>query len=96
STFKTHRQRFELSYGTGWCVGTYGEDRLEISPGAVVEKQTFGVADRIAKIFRVQPADGILGLAFPSIAADHVTPPFYNLLPQLDEQIFTFYMERWV
>ncbi|MFH4982891.1 hypothetical protein AB6A40_009600 [Gnathostoma spinigerum] len=30
STFKTHRQRFELSYGTGWCVGTYGEDRLEV------------------------------------------------------------------
>lgn len=39
-----------------------------------------------------QPIDGILGLAFPSLAYDHITPPVFNAINQglLDQVIKLF------
>ncbi|VDM68294.1 unnamed protein product [Strongylus vulgaris] len=48
------------------------------------------------KTFDKQPIDGILGLAFPTIAVDGVTPPFFNAVEQglVDQPIFTVFLEH--
>lgn len=39
---------------------------------------------------------GILGLGWPDLAVDDVTPPMQNLLSQLDQPIFTVWLDRHV
>lgn len=45
-----------------------------------IENQVFGVATQLASFFADQPFDGILGLAFQSIAVDNVIPPVQNMI----------------
>ncbi|VDN22939.1 unnamed protein product [Gongylonema pulchrum] len=49
-------------------------------------------------IVRLDPADGILGLGFTSLAINHVSPPLINAIQQklLQEPIFTVWMEHRV
>jgi len=58
--------------------------------------QTFGLASSIADVFGYQPIDGILGLGWPALAVDKVTPPMQNFLPKLDKPLFTVWMDRKV
>ncbi|RCN32742.1 eukaryotic aspartyl protease [Ancylostoma caninum] len=62
--------------------------------GLTVAKQEFGVATHLAEVFGYQPVDGILGLGWPALAVDKVVPPMQNLLPQLDQPLFTVWMDR--
>ncbi len=57
---------------------------------------TFGEATSLAAFFAGQPLDGILGLAYVSIAVDHVTPVFYEMMKQLslDYPVFTFWLQE--
>lgn len=41
-----------------------------------------------------QPFDGSLGLAWPSLAVNNVTPPIQNLLSQFDKPVFSMFLER--
>lgn len=43
-----------------------------------------------------QAIDGILGLAFQSLAVDGITPPFINAVQQglVDEPVFTVFMKH--
>lgn len=41
------------------------------------------------------PSDGVLGLAWPSIAEDGVVPPIQNVLSQLDQPLFTVWLDRY-
>lgn len=59
-----------------------------------VPNQIFGQVTELADFFEEQPMDGILGLAFSSVAVGKVTPPFINAVEQgfLDQPIFTVFM----
>lgn len=56
---------------------------------------TFGESTTLKGIsFLASKFDGILGMAFPSIAVNGVTPYFYRLMEEklVDDASFTFYL----
>ncbi|KAE9548554.1 hypothetical protein FO519_008236 [Halicephalobus sp. NKZ332] len=95
SSFVNNGQFFSIQYGSGSCYGNLGVDTLSFG-GITVKNQTFGLAQSIADVFGYQPVDGILGLGWPALAVDNVVPPIQNALPQLDQQLFTVWLDRKV
>uniref|UniRef100_A0A224XQ23 Putative cathepsin d n=1 Tax=Panstrongylus lignarius TaxID=156445 RepID=A0A224XQ23_9HEMI len=96
STFKKDGRVLRLVYGTGAIAGVMSSDVLQIGE-LKLKNQLFGEALRVSDSpFAAAKADGILGLAFPSIAKDHAVPPFYNMIKQglLDKPEFSFYLNR--
>lgn len=93
STFQEDGTYFSIQYGSGYCSGNLGVDVLQFA-GLTVQEQKFGIATTIADVFGYQPVDGIMGLGWPNLAVDKVTPPMQNVLSQLDQPIFTVWMDR--
>lgn len=88
-------QSFTIQYGTGSARGVLATDKLCLGEANLCyNTQVFGRATSIADFFRNQPLDGILGLGWPALAVDHVTPPMQNLLPTLDMPVFTVFLSR--
>ncbi|ETN77167.1 eukaryotic aspartyl protease [Necator americanus] len=95
STFQKEERTFSITYGTGYCSGYLARDTVSFA-GLKIQNQEFGVATVVADFFAYQPLDGILGLGWPDLAVDEVTPPMQEVLPQLDKPIFTVWLERKV
>ncbi|KAF7506474.1 Vacuolar protease A [Endocarpon pusillum] len=94
STYKKNGSEFAIRYGSGSVKGYISQDTLRIGD-LEIKKQDFGEAtEEPGLAFAFGRFDGILGLGYDSIAVNHVTPPFYNMLDQglLDEPVFAFYI----
>jgi len=64
-----------------------------------VKNQTFSEAiNQPGSTFINAKFDGILGMAFPSIAVDNTTPVFQNMVSQglVTSPVFGFYLDRYV
>lgn len=89
-----------IQYGTGSADGILGTDTVAFGGPTenqlIVPKTTFGQATSLAQFFSDEPIDGILGLAFETIAVDQVVPPFINAIHQglVDQPVFTVWMEH--
>ena len=61
-----------------------------------VKKQVFGEATLI--VDNPGPTDGILGMAWPAIAVDGVTPVFQQMMAEgvVQDSVFGFYLNRFV
>jgi len=97
STFTNNGTFFSIEYGSGSCDGVLAIDVLNIVPGMTgltVNQQWFGLAADIADVFGYQPIDGIMGLGWPQLAVDAVTPPIQNLQNQLDVPLFSVWLDR--
>ncbi|PAV79018.1 hypothetical protein WR25_03154 [Diploscapter pachys] len=100
STYKENGKKWTIQYGSGDASGTLGEDTVRF--GAIGENQlaipstTFGLASKISNDFKNDATDGILGLAFQSLAVDNVMPPLQNAIKQglLDQPLFTVWLEH--
>nr|ADK47877.1 cathepsin D [Triatoma infestans] len=96
STYQPDGRILRLTYGTGSIAGIMSSDVLQIGD-LQVKNQLFGEALQVSDspFARAKP-DGILGLAFPSIAQDHAVPPFFNMIKQelLDKPVFSVYLNR--
>lgn len=84
-------------------MGSYGiVPNPHLSPfsqvaGINVRNQIFGLAEtEPGDFFYYTPFDGILGLAFPSIASSGATPVFDNMMTEnlVDRRLFSVYLSR--
>jgi hypothetical protein len=74
--------------------GILDQDLVTVA-GINVKNQVFGEATQLADFFHDQPMDGILGLAYPSIAADYVQPVFDTMVQQslVSQPVFSVYLD---
>lgn len=82
-----------IEFGTGKISGPQAIDDFHIGPFTVYN-QTFGmIQTQDGKVFDEVPFEGILGLAFPQMSANGVTPFFDNIIHQhaLKKNEFAFY-----
>ncbi|XP_040277778.1 cathepsin E [Bufo bufo] len=96
STYKTEGQPFFIQYGTGNLTGILGIDQVTVQ-GITVQNQVFAESvSEPGSTFQDANFDGILGLAYPSLAVDGCTPVFDNMINQnlVEEPVFGVYMTR--
>uniref|UniRef100_A0A8B9DSE5 pepsin A n=1 Tax=Anser cygnoides TaxID=8845 RepID=A0A8B9DSE5_ANSCY len=85
-----------IFYGTGSMTGILGYDTVTVS-NIQVTNQIFGLAEtEPGTTFYYSPFDGILGLAFPSIASSGATPVFDNMMNQdlVARDLFSVYLSK--
>ncbi|XP_059704548.1 pepsin A-5 [Haemorhous mexicanus] len=96
STFLSTNETLFIAYGTGSMTGVLGYDTVNVA-GISVRNQIFGLAEtEPGDFFYYAPFDGILGLAFPSIASSGATPVFDNMMMEnlVDRHLFSVYLSR--
>ncbi|KAM4045179.1 cathepsin E isoform 1-T1 [Anomaloglossus baeobatrachus] len=96
STYKTDGQPFFIQYGTGNLTGILGVDQVTVQ-GITVQNQIFAESvSEPGSTFEDANFDGILGLAYPSLAVDGCTPVFDNMIAQneVEQPVFGVYMSR--
>ncbi|KAG5282132.1 hypothetical protein AALO_G00052580 [Alosa alosa] len=93
STYQGTQQSLRIRYGTGSMTGILGYDTLEVG-GITVSNQIFGLSESEAQFMEHMEPDGILGLAFPSIASAGATPVFDNMMRQglVSQDLFSVYL----
>ncbi|NWQ84550.1 PEPA protein, partial [Columbina picui] len=96
STFISTNESLSIYYGTGSMTGVLGYDTVTVSEIEVLN-QIFGLSEtEPGESFYFAPFDGILGLAFPSIASSGATPVFDNMMAQhlVDNDLFSVYLSK--
>ncbi|XP_029559789.1 pepsin A [Salmo trutta] len=95
STFKNAGKSLSIQYGTGSMTGFEGFDTVVVG-GIPVKNQIFGLSQSEAPFMAHMKADGILGLAYPRLAASQATPVFDNMMTQhlVNQDMFSVYLTR--
>ncbi|NXD11836.1 CATD protein, partial [Nothocercus nigrocapillus] len=96
STYVKNGTDFAIHYGTGSLSGYLSQDTVTLGD-LEIKNQIFGEAVKQPGItFIAAKFDGILGMAFPKISVDKVTPFFDNIMQQklIEKNIFSFYLNR--
>uniref|UniRef100_A0A914WXS4 Peptidase A1 domain-containing protein n=1 Tax=Plectus sambesii TaxID=2011161 RepID=A0A914WXS4_9BILA len=98
TTYVADGRKWSIQYETGSTKGFLGQDTACFGGTGTsqlcVPKVIFGQATTIHPIYGNNANDGMLGLAFTSIAADHITPPLIQAINMglLDQPIFTVWL----
>ncbi|XP_074951262.1 pepsin A-like [Phalacrocorax aristotelis] len=96
STFVGTNDSLYIAYGTGSMTGVLGYDTVTVTNIEVVN-QVFGLAEtEPGTVFYYAHFDGILGLAFPSIASSGATPVFDNMMTEhlVARDLFSVYLSK--
>ncbi|XP_006109124.2 pepsin F-like, partial [Myotis lucifugus] len=94
STFQSTNRPIKLEYLSSSMTGLLGYDNVRIR-NLVCKSQAFGLSTTESGItLELGAFDGILGLAYPTVAFKHTTPVFDSLWKQglLSENLFAFYL----
>lgn len=95
TSYHTLGQRFSVSYGCGKVSGTLAQDTVSIGSLSSAQ-QAFGAVKSETEDFYDAPSDGLLGLAFGSIAQSKQPTFFENLMNtrQLASGAFAVHLQR--
>ncbi|CBY30450.1 unnamed protein product [Oikopleura dioica] len=96
TSWKADGQEFAIQYGSGSLSGFCSTDAVEVA-GVWVQDQKFAEAVEEPGItFVAAKFDGIMGLGYPSIAVNKITPPVNNMIEQglLSDGMFSFFLNR--
>jgi len=96
STYVANGEALNITYGSGGIAGFLSQDTLQMA-GVTVKNVVFGeVTKESGTSFDVAKFDGILGLAYQSISADNVVPPFELAFQQgvVTDNSFSFYLSN--
>ncbi|KAK6011880.1 eukaryotic aspartyl protease [Ostertagia ostertagi] len=97
STFVKSTKTWTIQYGSGDAKGVLGTDTVKFGGAKEqqlsVPKTTFGLATHISADFKNDPTDGILGLAFTSLAVDKVVPPLINAIDQ--SELYSHFLTKF-
>ncbi|KAJ1121243.1 hypothetical protein NDU88_009361 [Pleurodeles waltl] len=93
STFKSINESLSIAYGTGSMTGVLASDTVQVE-GITVTNQVFGLSETEADFFYYMQFDGILGLGYPSISSDGVTPVFDNMWSEqlIPQNLFSVFL----
>ena len=94
STYVSNGEEFSLAYGKGSTSGFFSQD--VVSVGSIeVQNQTFGEATTVSDFGDIQ-LDGIVGMAFQSLAVGGVVPLWYNMMDQdlVESDVFSFWLSQ--
>eukprot|EP00927_Polykrikos_kofoidii_P085727 TRINITY_DN939_c0_g1_i1.p1 TRINITY_DN939_c0_g1~~TRINITY_DN939_c0_g1_i1.p1 ORF type:complete len:718 (-),score=147.14 TRINITY_DN939_c0_g1_i1:37-2190(-) len=93
--FPKKADEISVTFGTGMLQGPLGVDDLRVGP--VASRQTFAMMQQQSgEIWDEIPIEGIVGLAFPSLATRDAPPFFDSVIAQkvLEHNEFAFYLSR--
>lgn len=92
STYKPNGTEFVIHYGSGNVLGHISQDTLTMGDLTIPDLDFGEVTMQPGFSFAFGKFDGILGLAYDTIAEKNVVPPFYAAIDQdlLDDPVFSF------
>lgn len=98
SSYLKNGTEFKIQYGSGPVAGFLSRDNVNVGD-ITVKSQTFAEITDVSGLgmaYKVGKFDGILGLAFDSIAVDGITPVFEVMVQQglVNEAVFAFYLSN--
>jgi cathepsin D len=86
----------DVEFGTGELIGEINSDDVYVG-GVKIDSQDFSeIVQENGDVFAEAGFDGIVGLAYPSMAAYNFKPMFDSVIDQhkLDRNVFSFYFSR--
>merc|ERR1711934_1106233 len=90
STYVKNGTSFAIRYGSGSLTGFVSQDTVTMG-GVTIKNQLFAEATKEPGLaFKVGKFDGILGMAFQSIAVDGMEPAWYSAVG--DQKLFGVYL----
>jgi len=94
TSYTVNGTQFEIQYGSGSMAGFWSYDAVNIG-GLTANNAVVGEATKLNGLsFSVSKFDGILGMGWPAISVDNVTPIFMELWNQgsVQDNSFAFYL----
>ncbi|KAK0212923.1 acid protease [Desarmillaria ectypa] len=95
SSYINKRRKFSVIYGSGSVGGVLATETIKFA-GIAVQNQTFGAVSRTTDDFNYFPNDGLLGMAFGSIARCKQPTLFENMMAAglVEARMFSVYLTR--
>ncbi|XP_027899179.1 nothepsin [Xiphophorus couchianus] len=96
TTFHHDGRIFGIHYGSGHLMGVMGRDTVQIGEMTILNQEFGESVYEPGSAFVTAKFDGVLGLAYQSLAEIMGNPVFDNMLAQkiVDQPVFSFYLSR--